>query len=331
MAPAANRIDVHFHAVPPVFREALSSLPADMARSPAWTPELALEMMQRNDIASAILSISTPGAHHGDDAKAGTLCRHCNDYFAGLRTGAPKRFGAFAAVPLPDVKGARTEIAYALDVLKLDGVGLFTNYGGKHLGDPEFDPVLAELNERAAVAFIHPTSNACCQGVQPNLPASLIEYLFDSTRVAVNLILSGAMDRFPRIRFILSHAGGTLPYVAWRVANVVSRQLSQPARQEQYPLAFIAQNAGQLSADLVRAQFKRFWYDTALSGGPETFGSLNAIADPARIVFGSDWPYVGDAMTTAGIDSLNAPGLLSPTQLAAINRGNALQLFPRLA
>jgi predicted TIM-barrel fold metal-dependent hydrolase len=330
VASAANRIDVHFHSIPPVFREALNKLPADLARSPAWTPELALEMMERNDIASAILSISTPGTHHGDDAKAGTLCRHCNDYFAGLSARLPNRFGAFAAVPLPDVKGARAEIAYALDVLKLDGVGLFTNYGGKHLGDREFDPVLADLNERGAVAFIHPTSNACCQGVQPNVPPSLIEYLFDTTRVAVNLILSGAMDRFPRIRFILSHAGGTLPYVAWRVANVVCRQLSQPARQERYPLELITQNAGQLSADLVLSRLKCFWYDTALSGGPETFGSLNAVADPERIVFGSDWPYVGEAMAKAAIDSLNAPGLLSATQLAAINRGNALQLFPRL-
>ena len=330
MASAAGRIDVHFHSVPPVFRDALAALPPGSARAPAWSPELALEMMDRNNIGSAIMSISTPGPHLGDDAKACSLCRRCNEYFAELSASAPRRFGAFAAVPLPDVNGARKEIDYALDVLKLDGVGLFSNYGGKHLGDAEFDPVLALLNERAAVAFIHPTNNRCCQGVQPGVPGSLIEYLFDTTRAAVNLVLSGAMDRFPHIRFILAHAGGALPYVAWRVSDVVWRQLSQSPVKERFPLPWIGENAGNLSADLVLSRLRRFWYDTALSAGPQTFGSLTAVADPERILFGSDWPYSLETMVQDSIDSLSAPGFLSAAQLAAINRDNALRLLPRL-
>lgn len=331
MDSTAARIDVHFHSVPPAFRSALATdLPVGSARAPAWTPELALEMMDRNEIASAILSISTPGAHMGDDAKACALCRHCNDYFADLSARLPKRFGAFAALPLPDVGGACLEVERALDVLKLDGVGLFSNYGGRHLGDAEFDPLLARLNERGAVAFIHPTANCCCQGVQPNVPVSLVEYLFDTTRAALNLVLSGAMDRFPRIRFVLAHAGGTLPYVAWRVSDTVWRQLSQSPVRERYPVALIEQNEKSLSADLVLSRLRRFWYDTALSAGPQTFGSLMTVADPTRILFGSDWPYSNESMAKDSIASLSAPGFLSPPQLAAINRGNALQLFARL-
>lgn len=331
MASSTGRVDVHFHALPPAYRTALTTdLPRGSARSPAWTPDLAIEMMDRNKIASAILSISVPGVHFGDNSKACTLCRTCNEYFGELRDSLPLRFGAFAALPLPDVNGACAEIDYALNVLKLDGVGLFSNYGGKHLGDAEFDPVLERLNEYGAVAFIHPSANCLCQGVQPNVPLSLIEYLFDTTRAALNLVLSGAMDRFPRVRFILAHAGGTLPYTAWRVADTVWRQLSQSPVKERYPLPLINHNIDRLSADVVLSRLRQFWYDTALSAAPQTFASLMTVAEPTRILFGSDWPYSNEPMVQDSITNLEEPQFLSTSQLAAINRDNALQLFPRL-
>jgi predicted TIM-barrel fold metal-dependent hydrolase len=163
------------------------------------------------------------------------------------------------------------------------------------------------------------------------VPGFLMEYLFDTTRAAVNLVLSGAMDRFPRIRFILSHAGGTLPYIAWRVSHIAWRQLAEPPFTERFPLALIEQNSGQISAELVLSRIRRFWYDTALSAGPQTFGALNAVADPGRVLFGSDWPYAPETMTRDSIESLGAPGFLSVAQRSALDRGNALQLFPRFA
>lgn len=332
MARAAGRIDVHFHSVPPAFRDAIIEAALGPAiRTPTWTPELSLEVMDRNGIGSAITSISVPGTHFGDDAKARSLSRRCNDYSAEIISRWPKRFGAFAAVPLPDIEGACEEIRYALDVLKLDGIGLFTNYSGKHLGDPGFDPVLEILNDRAAVTFIHPTNHPSAQAVHLGVPGFLMEYLFDTTRAAVNLVLSGAMDRFPRIRFILSHAGGTLPYIAWRVSHIAWRQLAEPPFTERFPLPLIEQNSGQVSAELVLSRIRRFWYDTALSAGRQTFGALNAVADPGRILFGSDWPYAPETMTRDSIESLGAPGFLSEAQRSAVDRGNALQLFPRFA
>ena len=332
MTQAAGRIDVHFHSVPPAFRDAITEAALGPAiRTPIWTPELSMEVMDRNGIGSAITSISVPGTHFGDDAKARSLSRRCNDYSAEIISRWPKRFGAFAAVPLPDLEGTCEEIRYALDVLKLDGIGLFTSYSGKHLGDPGFDPVLEVLNDYAAVTFIHPTNHPSGQAVHLGVPGFLMEYLFDTTRAAVNLVLSGAMDRFPRIRFILSHAGGTLPYIAWRVSHIAWRQLAEPPFSERFPLPLIEQNSGQISAELVLSRIRRFWYDTALSAGRQTFGALNAVADPGRILFGSDWPYAPETMTRDSIKALGAPGFLSEAQRAGVDRGNALQLFPRLA
>lgn len=208
-----RRIDVHFHYVPPIYREAVkaaSSLGVAV-RVPEWTPELALSLMDRNGIDVAMLSISVPGTHFGDDKEARKLSRACNEYAADVLAKWSERFGAFAAVPLPDIDGAVEEIAHALDVLRLDGVGLITSYGQDHLGHPRFDPALSALNERDAAVFIHPTAHPSCQQLTMNIPAFLVEYPFDTTRAAINLVLSGAMDRYPRIRFILPHAGGPCP------------------------------------------------------------------------------------------------------------------------
>ncbi len=331
MPPAAGRIDVHAHAVPPVFRTALAAeLPPGKARSPAWTPELALEGMDGNGITSALLSLSTPGTHLGDDGRARLLSRHCNEYFAELRDRPGKRFGAFAAVPLPDVEGACREAEHALDILKLDGIGVFSNYDGKHLGDAEFDPLLERLNERAAVVFIHPTHNCLCEAVHPNVPPTLVEYPFDTTRAAINLIVSGAMDRFPRIRFILAHAGGTLPYLAWRISRTLARHFSLSLFPDRYPQEWRERNAANVTPDFTMSRLRRFWYDTALAPGPEVFGSLLTVANRERILFGTDTPYAADFMIKEGIEILGATDFLDAPLRAAIARSNALQLFPRL-
>lgn len=331
MPSPAARIDVHAHAVPPVFRAALAAqLASGKARLPAWTPEMALEGMDRNGIASAVVSLSTPGTHLGDDAKARSLSRDCNAYFAELKGRAANRFGAFAALPLPDVDGACREAEYALDVLKLDGVGLFSSYGGRHLGDAAFDPLLARLNERKAVAFIHPTTNCLCEDVHPNVSPTLVEYLFDTTRAALNLIVSGAMDRFPHIRFILAHAGGTLPFVSWRVSHTIARHFSLGLFPERYPQEWRDRMPKDITEDFTLQRLRRFWYDIALSPGPAVFGSLLTVADESRILFGSDVPYATEPMVREVIETLNVPDFLSASLRSAIERDNALQLFPRL-
>lgn len=332
MAVGGGRIDVHAHAVPPVYRAALAraAIGAEV-RMPDWSPVQALAMMERNGIRAAVVSLSVPGVHFGDDGAARVLARAFNEDMAGLTARWPGRFGAFAALPLPDVEGACEEAVRALDVLGLDGVGLFTSYGGRHLGDPVFDPLLETLDARGAVAFVHPTHHPSGRGVRIGMPGFLIEYPFETTRAAVSLVFSGALDRFPRIRFVLSHAGGTLPYLSWRIADIAARQLALAPFVERFPSPFIRAQGEAFDAAAVMSRFRRFWYDTALAAGPQVFGALRTVADPARILFGTDWPYAPETMTRDSIAGLATPGMLTPADVAAVDGGNASALFPRLA
>jgi predicted TIM-barrel fold metal-dependent hydrolase len=318
MTGQPHRIDVHAHVIPDFFREALRGA-AHMSTSgayPDWSPELQLRTMDRNGIATMIVSISYPGVHHGDDAQAGTLARRCNELKADLGARWPGRFGGFATLPLPDVEGAVREAAYALDVLKLDGVCLLANYAGIFLGDDHYAPLFEELNRRGAVVFVHPGMHPASKATGLKVPGFMMEFLFDTTRAAVNMIFNGTLERYPRIRFILAHAGGVLPYFSWRlsVAPIIA-----PPLLEGWTAARVWSNV------------RSFWFDTALSPGPQTMGSLREVAQPGRILFGSDWPFAPDGLTGQSIEALRTPGMLSAQELGAIERGNALALFPRFA
>jgi len=319
MPPDAHRIDVHLHILPPFYAEAVFAAgpafgPA-IGAYPPWSPELALEVMDANGIAVAITSLSQPGVHFGDAARAAALARRCNDFAAELAARWPARFGAFATVPLPDVDGAIAEVDHALDVLRFDGVCLLASYGDRFLGDAAFDPLLDHLDRRGAVVFVHPNFHPSSRALGMRWPGFMVEFVFDTTRAAVNLLFSGALERFPNIRFILAHAGGVLPYLAWRlsVAPMIDRRLEQRSRRE------------------ILAGLRRFWYDTALSAGPQTMGTLTQVADPARILFGSDWPFGNARVVAESLTSLADPAVLDDRARAEIDRGNALALFPRFA
>ena len=193
--PSPRRIDVHFHLIPPFYSEAVYEAgrgPA-IGKYPDWTPELALELMDRHGIEVALTSLAQPGVGFGSEATAQVLARRCNDYAADLVARWPRRFGAFATVPMWNMQGALDEIARCLDKLAFDGVSLFASYGEKFLGDPQFDPLMELLNERDAVVFVHPGLHPSSKGLYLPWPAFMMEYLFDTTRAVVNLIFSGAI------------------------------------------------------------------------------------------------------------------------------------------
>jgi 6-methylsalicylate decarboxylase len=330
-----SRIDVHFHSVPPSYRAAIQGL-GPTVRTPDWTPELAIDFLDQHDSAAGIMSISVPGTHLGDNAKARILAKRCNEESAEYITRFPDRLGAFGTVPLPDIEGACDAAKYALDSLKLDGIGLFASYNGRYLGDPAWDPLLELLDQRSAVCHVHPNTHPSVHivrdaGINPGIPNFMAEYLFDTTRAALNLLFYDVLDRFPNIRFVLSHAGGTLPYMAWRVAAIVHRQVAVAPMSTQYPSRFVQRHAEDMTPDTVLSRLKLFWYDTALSPGPQTLGSLLAVADPGRILFGGDWPYCPSVLVGDMIEALRDNPLLSEAQIAAIESGNALKLFPRFA
>jgi predicted TIM-barrel fold metal-dependent hydrolase len=312
--PSPRRIDVHFHLIPPFYSEAVYAAgrgPA-LGRYPDWTPQLALDLMDACGIEVALTSLAQPGVGFGSAAEGEALARRCNDYAAELIARWPQRFGAFGTVPMRATQGALDEIAYCYDTLKLDGVSLFASYGEKFLGDPSFDPVLDALNGRDAVVFIHPGLHPSSKGLALPWPAFMMEYLFDTTRAVVNLTFSGAIERFPRIRFILPHAGGLVPYLAWRlsVSPMIDKRLPQ------------------MSRDRVYAGLAHFWYDNALSPGVETFGSLDRVARPERIVFGTDYPFANPRVIAEAVKT-HKSGFLSAARRAAIDHTNALALFPR--
>jgi 6-methylsalicylate decarboxylase len=312
--PSAGRIDVHFHVIPPFYRDAVYEAgrgPA-IGRYPDWTPELALELMDSHGIELAMTSLAQPGVQFGTDETAQALARRCNDYAADLVARWPRRFGALATVPMGNVQHAVEEIARCLDVLEFDGVSLFASYGETFLGDPRFDPVLEFLDERAAVVFVHPALHPSSRELALPWPGFMMEYLFDTTRAAVNLLFSGALARFPRIRFVLAHAGGVMPYFAWRlsVAPMIDPRLPQLSRAE------------------IVAGLKHYWYDNALSPSAETMTVLDQVALPDHVVFGSDWPFA-NARVIAEAVKTHAQSIAEP-QRSAIDRRNAELLFPRL-
>ena len=311
---AAGMIDVHFHLIPQFYSEAVCEAgkgPA-IGRYPEWSPALALALLDQHGIALAMLSLGQPGVGFLPSDKAGPMARRCNDYSAELIAQHPARFGCFGLVPMHDIDAAIAEARYCLDTLRFEGISLFASYGDKFLGDAAFDPLLAYLDSRGAVAHIHPSLHPSSRSLDLPWPGFMIEYPFDTTRAAVNLLFSGALERFARISFILSHAGGTLPYLAWRlsVAPMIDKRLKARTRAE------------------IFAGLRTFWYDNALASGPQSFATLSQIAAPERIVFGSDWPFCNDAVVTEEVADFTAPGFLPPQTVAAIGRDNALKLFP---
>lgn len=310
-------IDVHFHAVPPAFKRAAlaAGRGATIASGfPDWSNDAALALMDRRGIATAITSISQPGVHFGDDAQARDLARLCNEDAAERVQRWPDRFGAFATLPLPDVDGACAEIVYALDVLGLDGVCLLASCGDRFIGDAQFEPVLQVLHERSAVVFLHPNFHPSSRSLGWNLPAFLTEFPFDTTRAAAQLVFSGATRRFSNIRFILAHAGGTLPYLAWRLslAPLIDRRFGDRTRED------------------ILGEVRRFWFDTAQAAGAPVLAALNEVAGPDRVLFGSDWPYCPELVVAATVDALADAQGRWPGLAAGIARRNALALFPRL-
>jgi 6-methylsalicylate decarboxylase len=308
----SHRIDVHHHILPPDYVSALASagITASGGRQlPAWDVQSMLELMDRHAIATAITSISEPGIYFGTPAFARDLARLCNEFSAQLIHEYPQRFGAFAILPLPDIDAALRELEYAMGILHLDGVVLLSNFEGRYPGDPAFEELFTELNRRNAIVFLHPTVPAINTGLKLDLPPFLVEFVFDTTRAVTNLIYSGTLERFPDIRFILAHAGGTVPYLAYRIAL---GQVMLPGAPQG-----------------VLTYLKQLYYDTALSANPYALCSLQELVDASHILFGSDYPFAPEIVTSFTVKGIQNYDGFDEQARKAIERDSALALFPR--
>jgi 6-methylsalicylate decarboxylase len=218
------------------------------------------------------------------------------------------RFGLFAVIAPPDVQGSLKEIEYAFDTLKADGIGLLTSYQSKYLGDPSFAPVYEELNRRKAVIYVHPTTPDCCRGLIPGVPPSSIEYATDSTRTIANLVFSGTAMKFPDIRWIFSHSGGTLPFLTGRFIRLADER--KPANLPDGPLP----------------EFRKFYYELAQGNTPGQIAALLKMVSISQVLYGTDYPFRDGAEVNRGI----AEWGFTAADQRAIERENALRLLSRL-
>jgi 6-methylsalicylate decarboxylase len=311
--PAPRRVDVHHHFFPPAYldkiEEVVGNKPSPLMTG--WSAAGVLDHMDKTGVATAILSMSPWGPHFKDVAQGRALARACNDYAAQTSRDRPGRFGLFAAMPLPDIDGALAEIAYALDTLKADGVGLMTSYGGKWPGDPLFAPVWEELNRRKAVAYFHPNTPECCINLVPGAQPSMLEWPYDTGRAVVSLLLGGALVKYPDIKWIFSHAGGPVPALAGRIVNMTRARKDLP----------------QIAPQGVMHELTRLHYDTANASFAPTLAALLKFVPASQVLFGTDYPYY----TLEENVGLLGDYPLTQAERQAINRGNAARLMPRFA
>jgi len=309
--PKPYRIDVHHHLTPPTYIQAAISNHFGDGAQRNWTVEKSLADMDQAGVAVSMLSVTQPGVNFTSGEAARKLTRECNEYAAKLISDHPGRFGSFAMLPLTDIDGSLQEITYALDTLKLDGIGLLTNYHDKWLGDPHFLPVMEELNRRKCVVYTHPATADCCVNLVKTEPPALIEWGTDTTRTIADIVFSGNAQKFRDIKWIFSHAGGTMPFLIERFTR--HPQL-EPKSKPTVP-------------DGTLAELTRFYYDTAQTANKAAMSALSAVVPTSQILFGTDFPY---RTSIDHVKGLRSCGVFTEAQIMDIERGNALKLLPRL-
>jgi predicted TIM-barrel fold metal-dependent hydrolase len=317
--PAAptKLIDTHHHYYPPTYQKAQNDWEEQhkvrhFDGVSTWTPANDLEAMDKNGVATSMLSLaSTPGLWFDTGAeKAHDWVRLCGDFAAEMVSKNPGRYGLFAPLSMMDIDATLKEIEYAFGTLKADGINLQTNYGDKWLGDPVYKPVLEELNRRKAVVYVHPLVASCCANLSVGAYPATIEVPHDTTRTVVSLLLNGSFARQPNIQWLFSHAGGTIPFLAGRIEAFYEQRARGP---------------NGFAPDGVEATLRRLNYDTANATYPAAMAALMKFVPASQITYGTDYPY----FPLNQIDNLKQLNL-SPADMAAIMSGNAARLVPRL-
>jgi predicted TIM-barrel fold metal-dependent hydrolase len=310
-------VDLHQHVIPDFYWEASNEdgNAAGGITPPRWSLNGAIAYLDEAGIDVAVPSISTPGVHFGDDPAGRVLAGRVNECIAEIKRDRPDRFGGFASLPLPDLDGSLEQLAYALDVLKLDGVSLMTNAGGSYLGDVRFNALFDELQRRGAVVFVHPTASPDAIAHTLGLPDALLDYPVDTSRAIAKLHYSNTFARTPDVRFVVSHAGGAIPYLASRFAIVDAMDVI-PGGDERGSFADTA---------------KRLYWDTASAFGDPILHLLRSVTGLDNVVLGTDYPYPLDEISIGGLRSLQHTTELTDEERRAVLGGTASRLIPRLA
>jgi predicted TIM-barrel fold metal-dependent hydrolase len=325
---AINKIDVHHHPFPIQYVNAIKKVGIKKTLGvdfPIWTPETSLKVMDDNGIRTAILSITAPGVYSPDpdicfpDSLSRQLSRVTNEIIAEIKEQYPERFGGFATIPMLNPEHAIEELNYAIDHLKLDGVCLMSNYRGTYLGDEIFDPFFKELNKRKTVVYIHPASpKKDLASKITEIPDAIIEAPFDTTRAVTNLMFRGSLEKYSEIKYILSHGGGTIPFLAWRLSAIAYKGINSELAD-----ALIKEGEPTKGLELL----KKMYYDTALVSGRDAIEALQHFVGSKNIVFGSDF-YVAKEVSPTVTKNFIKNGDFTAQSLKDMQYGNCLELFP---
>jgi len=275
----------------------------------AWTPQRSIEQMDKFGIGVALLSLTQVANVIYDNTEKGrTACRLVNDYGAKCMADYPKRYGFFASIPFPDVEGSLKEIAYSYDTLKADGISIYTNDNqGKWPGDAAHEPIWQELNRRNAILYMHPWVPACCSNLNYGAGPFMNEIDFETSRAVISFITGGVFFKYPNLKLILAHSGGTLPVLAGRMKD------RYPADKNQY------------IPNGLYAEFRKLYYDCAHATYKFPWAALTALVPPTQFLFGTDYSPEPIESTMDNIPDLH----LSKDVLDMLERKNAEKLFPR--
>ena len=313
MARLSNIIDVHSHAIFPFGQGA----PVGPGRKqPDWSVEGALSYMEKYDIAACVLSVPA-SANNATGQEARDIARRTNEALTEIVSKHPDRFGAVATLPGLNADDAVAEIAYALDTLKMDGIATTTSINDAYLGEPQFDPWFEELNRRGATLFVHPTITKAGGTLLNGLNPSVIEFMFDTTRMITNMVATGAKKRFSQIKIISTHAGGTIPFLVNRIQTIEHTFGVGPGRLE-------------LSPEQVREGIASFYYDLTAATSEAQLYAILKLVPVSQLLMGLDLPFMPESTFGPAIADVGHYSAFSEADLQSLSYGNAFRLYPAL-
>lgn len=333
----AYRVDVHHHAIPPEVLKLFSDLGINkmggVSISP-FDPNQTLKFMDHALIKTSVVCLSDVGSSFEEEENAVIIAKKSNQFYYQLRKSYNGRFGAFATLPLPYVESSIDELKHALDTLDLEGVMMLSNNNGVYLGDPSLDPIMKELNKRKAVVCVHPSQSPGFQESKTlKFPGFLLDFVFDTTRAITNMVFNKTVKKYPNIKFIFAHMGGTAPYLMERIAlGMLESQHHTLSSEKMIDIATSVMSPVTIEETLthVNKTLSSFYYDTALSSAPATISAVKRLAGVEHIVFGSDYKYAPEPVEKLSTRFLMDNPNITEEDMKLIERNNALRLLPHL-
>jgi aminocarboxymuconate-semialdehyde decarboxylase len=295
-------IDVHAHYYPTRYLEYIGrpELPPSAAAAlGAQTIDERLALLDRAGVDTQVLSASQAQPYLPEPERAAEAARMLNELYEELCVEYPRRFLSFASLPLPHVDESLAEIARITSIFSVVGVTIGCSVAGRQLDDPVFDPVYEELDRLGAVVFLHPMGQESTPWLAGRNLAWLVGAPFEDTVAALRLVLADVPQRFPDIRFIVPHLGGTLPFLMSRITRKSDDDIAQGLRS--------------------------MYYDT-VSGSTDAVQCACHVFDPSHLLFGTDYPYCDEREFARHLEYLDECGLDAPS-LEGVRGTNAATLF----